>query len=76
MTTIAKSENEDQYLSPHHEKKQYHPSPDDIINRKARNRRSGSQGSGNFIQLPGASPRISPLRGRKVRIIINYIYML
>ena len=45
--------------------KQYHPTPEQLKVRKARHRRSGSQGSGNTIQMQGSSPRISPLRERR-----------
>lgn len=76
MTTIAKSENGDQYLSPHHQTKQYHPTPEQLKVRKARHRRSGSQGSGNFTQLQGGSPRISPLRERRVCAIYSNIFTL
>jgi len=39
--------------------------------KKSRHRRTGSYGSGNFQYLQGNSPRNSPLRDRKVRLIIG-----
>jgi hypothetical protein len=74
-TTIANSENGDQYLSRHQQAKQYHPTPEQLKVRKARHRRSGSTGSGNCNQLQGCSPRISPLRDRRVGIICANIIM-
>ena len=72
-TTIANSEYGDEYLSPHHQAKQYHPTPEQLKVRKARHRRSGSQGSANCSQLQGCSPRISPLRDRRVRPYLRYL---
>ena len=66
MPTITTNENADQYLSTNYNEKQYHPTPEQLKVRKARHRRSGSQGSGNCNQMQGGSPRISPLRERKV----------
>ena len=66
ITTIAKPENVEEYLYPHAADKQYHPTAEQLKVRKARHRRSGSHGSGNFVQLQGNSPRISPLRERRV----------
>ena len=66
MPTITANENADQYLSTNYNEKQYHPTPEQLKVRKARHRRSGSQGSGNCNQMQGGSPRISPLRERKV----------
>ena len=65
-TSIAHEENGDDYLAPNQLEKQYHPTPEQLKVRKARHRRSGSQGSGNTIQMQGCSPRISPLRERRV----------
>ena len=44
---------------------QYHPTAEKLL-KKSRHRRTGSHGSGNFAYLQGASPRISPLRERRV----------
>ena len=49
---------------------QYHPTAEKLL-KKSRHRRTGSHGSGNFAYLQGASPRISPLRERKVRETIR-----
>lgn len=71
-TSIAHEETGEDYLAPNQLEKQYHPTPEQLKVRKARHRRSGSQGSGNTIQMQGCSPRISPLRERRVCNFIIY----
>ena len=64
LKIITKVEDSDQYST-----KQYHPTAEQLKVRKARHRRTGSHGSGNFTHLQGNSPRISPLRERRVSLL-------